>query len=150
MSSLEEGTAVGYSGERIDGRRSPVLQLNPLLRHVHDQEGHAEIVHQDEKQPDNQYTYPGAVLKDIGDNLPNKDKEAKVGAIMNSYNLLNGVHATQNNHLNNEILKKEWGFDGILMSDWESTHDGIGAANGGLDLEMPSSAFMNQATHVFS
>jgi beta-glucosidase len=75
-------------------------------------------------------------------------KEAKVGAVMNSYNLLNGVHATQNNHLNNEILKKEWGFDGILMSDWDSTHDGIGAANGGLDLEMPSPAFMNQATLV--
>src|SRR5882672_3484961 len=73
-------------------------------------------------------------------------KEAKVGAVMNSYNLLNGVHATQNNHLNNEILKTEWGFDGILMSDWDSTHDGIGAANGGLDLEMPSAAFMNQAT----
>jgi beta-glucosidase len=73
-------------------------------------------------------------------------REAKVGAVMNSYNLLNGVHATQNNHLNNEILKKEWGFDGILMSDWDSTHDGIGAANGGLDLEMPSPAFMNQAT----
>src|SRR5216684_1906382 len=73
-------------------------------------------------------------------------KEAKVGAVMNSYNLLNGVHATQNNHLNNEILKKEWGFDGILMSDWDSTHDGIGAANGGLDLEMPSPAFMNRAT----
>jgi beta-glucosidase len=75
-------------------------------------------------------------------------KEAKVGAVMNSYNLLNGVHATQNNHLNNEILKKEWGFDGILMSDWDSTHDGIGAANGGLDLEMPSPAFMNQAALV--
>lgn len=73
-------------------------------------------------------------------------KEAKVGAVMNSYNLLNRVHATQNHHLNNEILKKEWGFDGILMSDWDSTHDGIGAANGGLDLEMPSPAFMNQAT----
>ena len=71
--------------------------------------------------------------------------EAKVAAVMNSYNLLNGVHATQNNHLNNEILKKQWGFNGILMSDWESTHDGVGAANGGLDLEMPSAAFMNKA-----
>jgi len=73
-------------------------------------------------------------------------REARVGAVMNSYNLLNGVHATQNQHLNNEILKHEWGFDGILMSDWDSTHDGIEAANGGLDLEMLSAAFMNQAT----
>jgi beta-glucosidase len=70
-------------------------------------------------------------------------KEAKVGAVMDAYNLLNGVYMTQNNHLNNEILKKEWGFDGILMSDWGTTHDGVAAAKGGLDLEMPSPTFMN-------
>jgi beta-glucosidase len=51
---------------------------------------------------------------------------------------------TENVHLNNEILKKEWGFDGILMSDWGATHDGVAAAKGGLDLEMPSPTFMNR------
>jgi beta-glucosidase len=70
-------------------------------------------------------------------------KEAKVGAVMDAYNLVNGVYMTQNSHLNNEILKKEWGFDGILMSDWGATHDGLAAAMGGLDLEMPSPTFMN-------
>jgi beta-glucosidase len=70
-------------------------------------------------------------------------KEAKVGAVMDAYNLVNGVYMTQNNHLNIEILKKVWGFDGILMSDWGATHDGVAAANGGLDLEMPSPIFMN-------
>ena len=73
-------------------------------------------------------------------------KEAKVGAVMDAYNLVNGVYMTQNNHLNIEILKKEWGFDGILMSDWGATHDGVAAANGGLDLEMPSPTFMNSET----
>jgi beta-glucosidase len=73
-------------------------------------------------------------------------KEAHVGAIMDSYNLINGKHATQNGYLNNDIAKKEWGFDGIMMSDWESTYDGVAAANGGLDLEMPSGKFMNRAT----
>lgn len=73
-------------------------------------------------------------------------KEAKVGAIMDSYNLVNGTYMTQNGFLNNTIAKKEWGFDGILMSDWEATHDGIAAANNGLDLEMPSAAFMNAKT----
>ena len=73
-------------------------------------------------------------------------KEAKTGAVMDAYNLVNGVYMTQNNHLNNEILKKEWGFDGILMSDWGGTHDGIGSANGGLDLEMPSPTFMSRDT----
>src|SRR6202022_2588790 len=71
-------------------------------------------------------------------------KEADVGAVMDAYNLVNGVYMTANNHLNNEILKKEWGFDGILMSDWGATHDGLAAANGGLDLEMPSPPFMNR------
>jgi beta-glucosidase len=73
-------------------------------------------------------------------------KEAKVGALMDAYNLVNGVYMTQNRVLNIDITKKEWGFDGIIMSDWGATHDGIAAANGGLDLEMPSAAFMNKRT----
>jgi beta-glucosidase len=66
-----------------------------------------------------------------------------VDAVMNSYNLINGVHATQNDFLNLKVLKGEWGFQGILMSDWDSTYDSVGAANNGLDLEMPSPRFMN-------
>jgi beta-glucosidase len=73
-------------------------------------------------------------------------KEARVGALMDAYNPVNGTFMTQNGYLNNTIAKKEWGFDGILMSDWEATHDGIAAANNGLDLEMPSPAFMNAKT----
>src|SRR5579884_1742590 len=63
-------------------------------------------------------------------------KEAHVGAVMDSYNLTNGEHMTQNSYLNNDVLKKDWGFQGILMSDWDATYDALGAANGGLDLEM--------------
>jgi beta-glucosidase len=70
-------------------------------------------------------------------------KEGHVGAVMNSYNLLNGVHATENKHLNLEILKGDWKFNGILMSDWDATYSAVGAANNGLDLEMPSGKFMN-------
>lgn len=69
-----------------------------------------------------------------------------VDAVMNSYNLLNGVHATQNEFLNLKVLKGEWGFKGILMSDWDATYDGVAAANNGLDLEMPSPRFMNAPT----
>jgi beta-glucosidase len=71
-------------------------------------------------------------------------RQAHVGAIMNSYNLVNGVHMTQNAALNVDIVKKEWGFDGIIMSDWDATYDGVAAANSGLDLEMPSGKFMNR------
>jgi beta-glucosidase len=70
-------------------------------------------------------------------------REGHVGAVMDSYNLINGVHATQNPHLNKEILKGDWKFDGILMSDWVATYSAIGAANNGLDLEMPFGQFMN-------
>ena len=73
-------------------------------------------------------------------------KEAHVGAIMDSYNLTNGVHMTQNGHLNTDVAKKDWGFTGVLMSDWTSVYDGVAAANGGLDLEMPSGKFMNRAS----
>jgi beta-glucosidase len=65
---------------------------------------------------------------------------------MDAYNLVNGAYMTQNGYLNNTIAKKEWGFDGIIMSDWGATHNGIAAANNGLDLEMPSAVYMNAAT----
>jgi len=70
-------------------------------------------------------------------------KKAHVGAIMDSYNLTNGIHMTQNGYFNTEIARKEWGFKGVMMSDWDATYDAIGAANGGLDLEMPTGKFMN-------
>src|SRR5216683_781366 len=73
-------------------------------------------------------------------------KEASVGAIMDSYNLTNGTHLSQHNYLNMDVAKNEWGFRGIIMSDWTSTYDGIAAANGGLDLEMPAGVFMNRQT----
>jgi beta-glucosidase len=73
-------------------------------------------------------------------------KQAHVCAIMDSYNLTNGLHMTQNGYLNNDIAKKEWGFGGILMSDWTSTYDGLAAVNNGLDLEMPRAKVMNRAT----
>lgn len=69
--------------------------------------------------------------------------QGQVDSVMNSYNLINGVHATQHDLLNNKILKGEWGFKGVLMSDWDATYDGVAAANNGLDLEMPSPKFMN-------
>lgn len=70
-------------------------------------------------------------------------KEANVGAVMSSYNLLNGIHTSENRWLLTDLLRKQWGFKGILMSDWVSTYNAIGAINNGLDLEMPSGKIMN-------
>ena len=63
---------------------------------------------------------------------------------MAAYNLVNGIHCTQSEYLLEKILKQEWGFDGIIMSDWESTYDAVAAANAGLDLEMPTGKLMNR------
>ncbi len=73
-------------------------------------------------------------------------REAHVGAIMDSYNLTNGEHMSQNKYLLTDVAKGEWGFDGIMMSDWFATYDGVAAANAGQDLEMPSGAHMNRET----
>jgi beta-glucosidase len=69
-------------------------------------------------------------------------KEAHVGAIMDSYNLVNGIHSTQNGWLNNTLAEHDWGFDGVIMSDWNSVYDGVAAVNNGLDLEMPFLHYM--------
>ncbi len=71
-------------------------------------------------------------------------KKGHVGAIMDSYNLFNGQHATQNSVINTDIVRGDWQFPGTLMSDWDATYDGVAAANGGLDLEMPTGKFMNR------
>ncbi len=70
--------------------------------------------------------------------------EAGVGAVMNSYNLLNGVHATENRWLNVDVLRDAWGFDGILMSDWTSVYSTVNAANNGIDLEMPKGVYFTK------
>jgi beta-glucosidase len=71
-------------------------------------------------------------------------EDAQVGAFMASYNLLNGLHCTQNSALLNGVLKHDWGFNGFVMSDWGATHDAVGAANGGLDIEMPRGEHFNR------
>jgi beta-glucosidase len=55
------------------------------------------------------------------------------GSVMCSYNRVNGIYACENDYLLNEVLKKEWGFNGWVMSDWGATHSTIPAANNGLD-----------------
>ncbi len=72
--------------------------------------------------------------------------EGQVAAIMAGYNLTNGLYMSQHTYLNNDVAKGEWGFDGVIMSDWISTYDAIGMANGGLDIEMPYPTHFNRET----
>lgn len=66
--------------------------------------------------------------------------EAHVAAVMASYNKVNDTYASENPVLETEILRKAWGFDGFVMSDWGATHSAAPALEAGLDLEMPSGA----------
>ncbi len=63
--------------------------------------------------------------------------DAQPWSIMAAYNDVNGIAATEHQHVQNEIVKGEWGFDGVIMSDWFATKTAAAAANGGLDLVMP-------------
>ena len=69
-------------------------------------------------------------------------KEGKVWSVMSSYNLVNGHHSSANSYLLAEILKKEWSFDGLVMSDWGGVHE-TAAVQAGNDLEMPSGKYMS-------
>jgi beta-glucosidase len=71
--------------------------------------------------------------------------EAGSGALMTAYNLVNGVHCSEHPGLILDILKGEWKFDGVAMSDWLSTYSVADAANAGLDLEMPTADMFTAA-----
>ncbi|NOY76509.1 MAG: hypothetical protein GXO76_01435 [Calditrichaeota bacterium] len=64
-------------------------------------------------------------------------QKAHALTVMAAYNRVNGYYATANRRLLTDILKKEWGFSGLVMSDWDATHSTVGAALAGLDMEMP-------------
>ena len=67
-------------------------------------------------------------------------KRSKPWAFMTSYNKLNGTHCAENPWLLQEVLRKEWGHDGLIMSDWFGTYSVSESLNAGLDLEMPGGA----------
>ncbi len=64
-------------------------------------------------------------------------REARPYAVMSSYNKINGVYASENRWLLTDLLRGEWGFDGLVMSDWGAVNDRVAALAAGLDLEMP-------------
>ena len=66
-------------------------------------------------------------------------KEGKSKAVMASYNLINGVYANENNHLMQEILRDEWGFNGVVVSDWGGINDRVLSLKASAELEMPTS-----------
>jgi beta-glucosidase len=69
-------------------------------------------------------------------------RTAGSACLMTAYNSLNGRHCSEHDWLITTLVKGEWGFDGIVMSDWDSVYSTIGPVNAGLDLEMPYAKHM--------
>jgi beta-glucosidase len=72
-------------------------------------------------------------------------EESGAGAVMCSYNLVNGDYACENKYLLTDALKKDFGFQGFVLSDWGATHSTAKAALAGLDMEMPGSEHFGDA-----
>ncbi len=72
-------------------------------------------------------------------------KRGKPGMVMCSYNLINGDWGCENDYTLNQVLKKEWGFQGWVVSDWFGTHSTVKAALAGLDMEQPNSQYFGGA-----
>lgn len=72
-------------------------------------------------------------------------KEANAYGVMAAYNKVAGDWCSENDRLLNKILRDEWGFRGIVISDWGGTHSTVKAALGGLDVEMPNDRYFGQA-----
>lgn len=70
-------------------------------------------------------------------------KEAKPRTVMCSYNKINDVYSSENGQLLTDILRKKWGYEGLVMSDWGAVHDRVKGIAAGLDLEMPGSKGAN-------
>ena len=72
-------------------------------------------------------------------------QEGGAWSVMAAYNQVNGAFATENDYLLNEVLKKRWGFRGLVMSDWGAVKSTVPTLQNGLDLEMPTGVFLNPA-----
>ena len=75
-------------------------------------------------------------------------KSAQPWTIMCAYNKLNGTYCSEHHWLLTEILRQEWGFEGLVVSDWGAVHDRVAALRGGLDLEMPPNLGVSDAAVV--
>lgn len=71
-------------------------------------------------------------------------QRAGVGAIMMGYNLVNGVYCAQNKQLMSDVLRRKWGFQGTIMSDWGATHSTLESVRAGLDMELGTFDYLNQ------
>jgi beta-glucosidase len=72
-------------------------------------------------------------------------RDSGVGAVMCSYNMINGVYACENDYTLNDVLRKDWGFKGFVVSDWGGTHSTVKSVNAGMDVQQPGEGFYGKS-----
>jgi beta-glucosidase len=75
-------------------------------------------------------------------------KESKSDTVMASYNKINGTFASEDKWLLTEVLRKDWGFDGLVMTDWGATNERVEGIKAGLDLDMPGGILYNRRSII--
>lgn len=75
-------------------------------------------------------------------------RESRPRTMMCSYNKVNGTHASENSWLLTDVLRGEWGYDGLVMSDWGATRDRVAGVKAGLDLDMPGGVWENRKSII--
>lgn len=120
----------------------------PVILAIQQQGVNAEAKHfaannQEDKRGSNDSVIDERTLREIY--LPAFEmsvKEGHVDAVMSAYNHLNGIYCSENKFLLTDLLRKEWGFDGYVTSDFGAVHSTVPTALSGLDAEMPSGKFL--------
>ena len=112
----------------VEGMQSAGVAATPKHYVANDSEAHRTTVdcRVDERTLREVYLVPFEAAANAG-----------AWSMMAAYNRVNGIHCAHHDHLVGEILKREWAWDGVLMSDWHATDDTVAGAVAGLDLEMP-------------
>src|SRR4051812_31171352 len=146
------GPGVNIKRSPLCGRNFEYYSEDPLLAgvlaaaHVRGQEGQGVGASVKHFAANNQETERMRVSVDVDERtlreiyLPAFERvvtEGRPATIMCSYNRINGVYAAENRWLLTQVLREEWGFDGVVVSDWGAVEDRVAALAAGLDLQMP-------------
>ena len=135
-------TFEGYGEDPFLSGELVVGNINGLQRHVIANVKHFAANNQETNRLKTDTVVDERTLREIY--LPAFEAaivRAHCGSVMAAYNKLNGAFCCENAVLLNDVLKKDWGFDGFVFSDFGAVHSTVGCVTGGLDLEMPTGAY---------
>jgi beta-glucosidase len=156
-----EGPTVNIARVPVGGRNfesygeDPYLASQFAVRNIRAIQAHGVIANVKHYFGNNQEANRFAINNDIDERtmreiyLPAFEasvKDAHVGSFMCAYPKINGTFNCENRLVLTDILKREWGFDGFVFSDFGAVHSTVPSANAGLDLETPSGTFFNATT----